>query len=493
MNNLLITSLISGIIFIGIGLLLITNPYLKIIFNLLIIYTIFIIGFVIDIHDNIYVISFIIICLLMFILAGNIFDSQSYTHYLQKVRNASAQVKFSKSNLIKESFEGSGEGEEGEEGEEGGDKIVKSGMKEKKTVVPEGIINGSLPDLGNYEIRDYYWPCAWMSCATESSENGFVSMDALEHVLNLGYRGIHLGLWPDDDNNPTVQTDDMNVNGTPLDFEKVIEMIAEKAWTEDHNRTKAPLILYLELNQPNQDYLSKVWKILVDNLKNRLMGRKYSFNGRNNKYPICNIPIQECLGKVIILTNKYPTITGVLNEIVNGTIEGCYQYIKTLSYTQNMANKGLKNTISNLKQVNTQNLEYMTAVFPQPVPRTTELKVNFRDCWSYGCQLVWMPVFNYKPISTNWTQQYQTAFNDTCLILKPASLRKKPIPKKEVKKQDPNLSFEPKQTPVNEPTKGKLPSNNPSETGSASGALAQPSNVVVPSSTGPSAKIPNLS
>ena len=48
------------------------------------------------------------------------------------------------------------------------------------------------------------------------------------------------------------------------------------------------------------------------------MSHYYDFNGHNGKDFINLAKMEDCIGKIIIITNKYPV--GVLNELVNCSI-----------------------------------------------------------------------------------------------------------------------------------------------------------------------------
>ena len=68
----------------------------------------------------------------------------------------------------------------------------------------------------------------------------------------------------------------------------------------------------------------------------RFIDKKYSFSGRNNTFPISSATMKECINKIIIITNTYPT-KSVLDELING----CTNHLnETICFSKNLT-KGL--------------------------------------------------------------------------------------------------------------------------------------------------------
>lgn len=320
------------------------------------------------------------------------------------------------------------------------------GSKKENFENQQITISKKVPKLTNdegqmYRVKDYYWPCVYQPYILNASINGYTSIEMLRESVQTGFRGYMLEIW-DNDTNLVVQQTNMNLKSDGLDISSCFNEIQK-----GFNKNTLPIFLYLKLNnlENNQKKLTELYLNLIKIFKGRFMGRRYSFNGRNNRYSLIDIPLKECLGKIIICTNIYPTVSGTLNELINGTIDNQqinnnYQYIMKYDYTQETYKNKLKGEINNIKQFKDQSIKYAYSIEPIESPIDDPVNIDLEDCQKYGCQFVWCPYYLFQNNTSNSVYEYIKKFNKTGLILKPHNLRTMIEEKKENKKLENKLT-----------------------------------------------------
>ena len=122
-----------------------------------------------------------------------------------------------------------------------------------------------------------------------------------------------------------------------MDFYKCLETIKKYAWNDNKY---LPLVLYLNLNFASDNVIfNKIYYAIMKVFWKHLLDKKYSFSGRGGIFPAGKINMIDALGKIIIITNKYPTRT-LLDEIINGNTSGNSSYVTIDKYTQDQKNFG---------------------------------------------------------------------------------------------------------------------------------------------------------
>ena len=218
-----------------------------------------------------------------------------------------------------------------------------------------------------------------------------------------------------------------------------------------------PLILYLEIQSDDKDSngklvynktcLQRIGKDLMEVFSDKLVNKIYGFNGRDNKYTIGEIPIEDMMGKVVIITNVYPTV-GTLNEIIHGVANSDQQFNKLIPYSEvNKNYGGLRSTHQDKDSVIQHNYKYMTIVNPVAQnslfnffePKEDIYNIPPQDAWNFGCQIVMM---NYQLLDQHM-RDYLKKFQKSCLVLKPDKLRYIPKPPPKIVVQKKPLYFGP--------------------------------------------------
>lgn len=338
----------------------------------------------------------------------------------------------------------------------------------KNENIPKQYFNKYFNKNIDLKVCDFYWACSRKSYLPCGQTCDIYSYDAIRACILSGARLINLDIYSDKDGRMPIVRDKvpmpefMSGLKTYLDVEKCFRIIKNYAWI---NSPEYPLILYLNINTNNKYVLLNLAKILNKVFKGLFLNKKYSFSGRTCSsqisFPLGQIPIKEMLGKIAIITNKYPTI-GVLDEFINGNVKNGNKFINEIDYTESMEGYGgLLSKHSNINEMienNKFNLTIINSIKSTDnlITHNSECMVNqnFRnpksdlynadpnDCWKLGCQLVMM---NFQ-LGDNNMKLYINKFSDSGLILKPENLRYIPKPKKKVTQQNKNASYAPRKS-----------------------------------------------
>ena len=179
-----------------------------------------------------------------------------------------------------------------------------------------------------------------------------------------------------------------------------------------------------------------------------LINKKYSFAGRGGLFPPGKIKMSDAIGKLILISNVYPTRTK-LDEIINGysvDSSGSYCYIN--KYTSDQDTYGgllMNNTSSDLINNHKTNIEFIYSNNEDDTGTVSNSKVdlmnpNFNDCKTYGLQFVLMSLYYPDTYLNNWYKYFKD--NDFKMVLKPKALRNIPTSLNSVTQQNPLLSFQ---------------------------------------------------
>jgi len=329
--------------------------------------------------------------------------------------------------------------------------------------IPVAFLN---PVTGNYQdliLADFYYPGSYYTYLADSPLNGTPDLNAIKIALtNYKARIIHLDIYsnssdPNDiDAEPVVRCkkENMKKGAKELDFSDCLGVINKYAWLSTCNDISYPLFLILNFNFDDNKYLYiRIYELLMKYFSKYLIDKKYSFSGRNGDFPLSNATLKECLGKIIIISNKYPTKC-VLDEIINSSTN-------TLNYDFNLKlykkeyikfsyenGPGLSQDYNKNDLINT-NKKNINLFYSEPniekqnnnQAKSGIFNPSFQDAAQYGCQATLMYLFTNDDNFQKWYLYFKTK-NNFDPVLKDEILRG--IDGKEVKivKQDPLLNIQ---------------------------------------------------
>ena len=316
---------------------------------------------------------------------------------------------------------------------------------------------GAMQDL---TLADFYYPGSYKSYLGNTPLNGSPDIIALEKALSdYKARIVTLDIYSDIDNefsekaNPvvTVNPENLKEGSSPLSLEECFKTINNYAWLPNNkNEIAYPFFLILEFHfdDNNDMFYEKIRNLIMKYFRKYLMSNKYDFNGHNGNNHINKAPIKECLGRLILITNKYPV--GPLNELVNCSIgkeapNNTNNAINLNEYTKSMVyyeNSGLSQSESITKLTN----ECRTTInFYYSVPnidyenkgqeKAGLYNPKFQDVAQYGVQSTLM--YLYLPdMNLNKWYSYFLKKSNFDPVLKDETLRNILIPNKDMKPQN---------------------------------------------------------
>jgi hypothetical protein len=192
--------------------------------------------------------------------------------------------------------------------------------------IPVSFLNKKTNEYQDLVLADFYYPGSYYSYIAESPlVGGTPSLDVLKTVLTqFKARIIHLDIYSDKKDpydpiaEPIVKCSKLSQDGVPLNFIDVLGIINKWAWVNnDPNNSSYPLFLYLQFHfEYNENLYLKIYEYLIKIFSKYFIDKKYSFSGRNGTFSISNAKMKECIGKIIIVTNLFPTKTA-LDELIN--------------------------------------------------------------------------------------------------------------------------------------------------------------------------------
>ena len=301
-------------------------------------------------------------------------------------------------------------------------------------------------------VADFYWASSRKSYIPCGLRYDKVSLSALQQVIEKGARVIELDIYAEEatafDPNPklVVRNDTIFPDATPLNLEDCFQVISTTAWSKNQNY---PLMLIMNLHLGNNEACYRILReSIIGFFSNNLLDKKYGYCGRYNMFPLGKIPIKDTLGRVGIITNKYPVHDSV-DELINATVEENNDFVQSVKYTtKNVQYGGLIATFTDTNSLINHNKENIMSVENDGnvnivniyKPKDDVHNIPFRDPYKYGVQWVKMYYNKYD----QEMQDYIQFFKQSSLILKPDNLRYIPQPPKPLYDQNKRLSYKPR-------------------------------------------------
>jgi len=154
-------------------------------------------------------------------------------------------------------------------------------------------------------FKDYHIQTAYNCCSLGSYTNDYVGMCALQNVIKQGVRGLDFEIFSLDDM-PIVSTSMVSsyyTKGTynSIDFNEVMNFIANSAFSGYSNNSDDPIIIHLRFKSKN----AKMYKNLVNILHNYesfLIDKNYNCNNPN--FNLGMVPLKNLMRKIIIIVNN---------------------------------------------------------------------------------------------------------------------------------------------------------------------------------------------
>jgi len=328
--------------------------------------------------------------------------------------------------------------------------------------IPISFINNKTNEYQDLILADFYYPGSIYSYLADSPLNGTPDLEALRIILaDYNARFIHLDVYSSNTNNPfddkaepVIRCETMNVGSKPLSMNDTFSVINKWAWiNNDNNNMSYPLFLYLNFNfdETNETIYLKIYEYLIKFFSKYFVDKKYSFCGRNSTFLISMAKLKECLGKIIIITNRYPTKCA-LDELINASasmnnnnksLNNCVNLLEYKESYITFDKLGLSqdydktNILNNCKT----NLTFFYTLPNKDNTTTSDKKAglfnsSFQDCAQYGCQGTLMYIFIPDDNLNKWYSFFQNK-NNFNPVLKHESLRYISEPVKEIVKQSP--------------------------------------------------------
>lgn len=304
-------------------------------------------------------------------------------------------------------------------------------------------------------LSDFYYPGSYYSYLADSPLNGTPSLDALKIVLSqFKARIIHLDIYSDKkseydpDGKPIVKCENMSNGSLPLDLLECFGIISKWAWNQDDpNNSSYPLFLYLKLNfnEHNESLYIKIYDMIIKVFSKYFIDKKYGYAGRNGAFPISMATMKECLGKIIIITDKYPTRT-ILDEFINGTTNNLNENFNLLEYkpsyiTYDKIGLAQDNDRNKLVSDSKTTINFYYTLPNKDKKNNSQEKAglynpSFQDCAQYGIQGTLMYLFIPDENLNKWnlffknTNNYNPVLKDELLrYLGEKKIEIKPQPK----------------------------------------------------------------
>ena len=320
--------------------------------------------------------------------------------------------------------------------------------------VPIQFKNPITKQYQDFILADFYYPGSYYTYIEDSPIQGHPSLESIQLALtNYKVRIIHLDIFQSKTNidTPVVRCENMAADAEELDINECFEVIERYGWDTNQNY---PLFLYLNIHGVGSEkFYNSLYESYLSAFSGHLMNKKYSFSGRNGTFPISRAPMRECLNKIILITNVYPTRT-VFDELIQAgnadqkttnmfcNIELYKQaYVnfnsvgisqdqdKTNLYTTHQRNLSFYYTEPNMEQVN-------------PSQNKSGLyNTNFQDIAQYGIQGSLMYLFVPDNNLNNWYMFFKST-NNLYPVIKDETLLALEPEKKPIQEQNPILGLQ---------------------------------------------------
>ena len=326
--------------------------------------------------------------------------------------------------------------------------------------IPVAFLNSTTNEYQDLVLADFYYPGSYYSYLANSPLNGTPNLDALKIALtDFKCRIIHLDVYSNSSDpydpkaKPVIRCENMSDNAKSLSFSKTMGLINKYAWiNNDPNNLSYPLFLYLNFNfnNDNINIYMRIYETLLKVFSKYFIDKKYSFSGRNSTFSVSLAKMREALGKIIIVSNVYPTKTA-LDELINASTNGLNNNFTINEYKADyikFPNTGVsqdndKNTLLNNSKSKI-NLYYSVPniIYKNDNQAKAGLfNPSFQDCAQYGIQSTLMYVFTPDDNLNKWVQFFKNK-NDLNPVLKDELLRSVNVQQEQIQQQNPVVGLQ---------------------------------------------------
>lgn len=326
--------------------------------------------------------------------------------------------------------------------------------------IPISFLNKNTNEYQDLVLADFYYPGSYYSYLANSPLNGTPNLDAIKIALTqFKSRVIHLDIYSDSTDpydpkaNPIVRCENMSQGAEPLDFNETIGLINKYAWVNnDSNNLSYPLFLYLNFNfdNDNTSIYMRIYETLLKFFSKYFIDKKYSFAGRNSTFSVSLAKMKECLGKIIIITNVYPTKTA-LDELINASTNGLNNNFTINEYKANyikfpttgVSQDNDKNTLLN----NSKSKISMYYTLPNIAYKNNNqakaglFNPSFQDVAQYGIQITLMYIFVPDDNLNKWVKFFKNK-NNLNPVLKDELLRSVNVQQQQIQSQNPVVGLQ---------------------------------------------------
>jgi hypothetical protein len=326
--------------------------------------------------------------------------------------------------------------------------------------IPVSFLNKTKNAYQDLVLADFYYPCSYYTYLANSPLNGTPDLEAIKISLSkFKVRFIHLDIFSNSSDDydpkalPIVRCENMKEGKSGLNLEDIFGLVNKWAWiTDNTNNSSYPLFLYLKINfeQSNENLFIRIYEILIKFFSKYLIDKKYGFSGRNGAFPISMAKMKECIGKIIIITDVYPTRT-VLDEIINGSTSGLDNSVIINEYKDSYVKYdkvglGQDNDKTSLINNTKLNLNFYYTSPNKKYKNDSQDKAglfnpSFQDCAQYGIQGTLMYLFIPDDNLNKWNLFFKNK-NNLNPVLKDEILRLVTNKDKEIKKQNPVVGLQ---------------------------------------------------
>jgi hypothetical protein len=301
-----------------------------------------------------------------------------------------------------------------------------------------GDLNGKIrsvddTDQFKYTFKDYYIKSAYNCCSGGNYRNDYVDTCNLKSLLKQGVRGLDFEIFSINDG-PVVATstsDSYYVKETfnYIDFVDVMDIIRDYAFaTSTAPNSRDPIIIHLRIKSTNQTMYQNFAKLL-EKYDSILLSKDYDSENHGKNFG--NVPLQNLLGKVIIIVDRSnisflecPEFYKFVNMTSNSVFMRALHYYD-IKYTPDM---------NELIAFNKQNM-----TIGMPDKGSNPENPSSLVMREMGCQLLAM---RYQKVDVN-VEENDAFFeeNGYAFVLKPENLRYIPVTIPAPPPQNPQLSF----------------------------------------------------
>ncbi len=320
--------------------------------------------------------------------------------------------------------------------------------------IPVQFLN---PKTNNYQdliLSDFYFPGSHYTYLEDTPIQGHPSLESIQLALtDFRVRIIHLDIFrsKENPNKPCVRCKNMASDAKELNFSSCLSTIKKYGWDEDQ---KYPIFLYLNFEEEGSlPFYNDIYYTIKSIFSKNLLNKKYSFGGRNSSFPISKAPMKDCIEKIIILTNQYPT-RSVLDEFISsGNVDkpnlnvSLNMDLYKESYNQfNLIGISQDKDKTQLLERHRRNMTFYYTEPNYDLNKPNENKSglynpNFQDLAQYGVQATMMYLFVPDNFLNNWYMFFKSK-NNLYPVIKDESLRSLEPEKKEIEEQNPLLGLQ---------------------------------------------------